>query len=318
MLIVLSAAARFHAKPVTECAVQSVPRLASKAKALAQELRRLEAKDIKKQLHVNDALAKQYEKHLTNFEAQKTVPACCLYDSPLFNALAAPSFDEEDAEWANKHIRIFSGLYGFLRPFDEIQPLGLPVSLSTKLKNSKGNFLKDYWQEPIMKEVSEGLKRLPMPVIVNCGAVEDDMKVLDQEHLISELGTRIASVDFKFANKDDAAEARGEFVRWAIEQRCFTVEELLEFKGLGVEEGVSGLFRVNPKASSVDSIMFEPDGGGDGGWSTKMAEYSGSKKAFMKEEASGKNRYKRTEINKAIVKRDAKETKKNRKANAVY
>ena len=39
--------------------------------------------------------------------------------------------------------------------------------------------------------------------------------------------------------------------------------------------------------------------GGDGGWRQKMAEYDGSRKKFVKEFASGKQRHMRTEINKS-------------------
>uniref|UniRef100_A0A7S4R5B4 Uncharacterized protein n=2 Tax=Alexandrium monilatum TaxID=311494 RepID=A0A7S4R5B4_9DINO len=312
MFFLLSGAVRFHAKPVLECAVRSHPRLGNKAKALAQELHRLEAKDIKKQLHVNDALAKQYVAHLQDFEKQQPVSACCLYDTPLFNSLNAPDFDEDDADWANSYVRIFSGLYGLLRPYDEIQPLSLPVSMGTKLTNSKGKFLRDYWRAPVQQELLDGLQKLPMPVIVTLAA-EEDNELLDKEILPE--GTRIARVNFKTIDKDDAQTATGEFMRWALENRCMTVEELLDFKGLNVEEhGAS--YRVNPKASEPDKIVFEENigDGGSGGWSKKLAEFEGSKKKFIRENASGKDRWKRTEINKALIKGD----KKKRSKSVVY
>lgn len=300
MFFLLSGAVRFHAKPVLETAVRSRPRLNNKAKALAQELNRLEAKDIKKQLHVNDALAKQYVKHLQDFERQQAVPAVCLYDTPLFNSLGASSFEEDDANWANSYVRIFSGLYGLVRPYDEIQPLSLPVSLGTKLTNSKGKFLRDYWREPVQQEISDGLGKLPMPVIVTLAA-EEDNELLNKEVLPEH--TRIARVQFKTIDKEDGASAIGEFVRWALETRCMTVEELLEFRGLDAEEqGAS--FRMNAKKSQPDVIVFEENiGQGDsGGWSKKRAEYEGSTKAFIKEFASKENRWKRTEMNKALRK----------------
>lgn len=313
MLFVLSAAGRFHAKPAAECALRSMPRLQHKARALAAELKRLQAKDIKKQLHVNDALAKQYEKFLGNFEGQSPVAACSLYDSPFWKGLDAASFDKDDAEWTNDYVRVFSGLYGLLRPFDEIQPLSLPVVLNTKLKNSKGNFLRDYWREPITKELQDGLKHLPMPVIVNL-ASEEDSQVLDLSTLPE--GTNLATVDFKMVKKGEAAEAKGEFLRWALENRCMTVEDLLEFRGL-VEEDEEATFKLSPKASKGNTIVFEENigEGSDGGWSRKLAESGKGKAAFIKEVAGGKKtKYMRTEINKAF----AKESKQRRKAHAVY
>jgi len=292
--------------------LRSTPRLGTKAKVLAAELRRLEPKDIKKQLHVNDALAKQYAQHLGQFESRQPIPACCLYDSPLFNSAGLTEFDEDDADWANSHVRVFSGLYGFLRPFDEIQTLSLPVGLNTKLTNSKGKFLRDFWRDAIKKDIEETLQRLPMPVILNLAA-EEDNSLLHPDVLPE--GTRVATVDFKTIDKSSAMDAKGEFLRWMLENRCMTVEELLEFKGL-VEDGEAATFRVHPKASSPDAIVFEENigDGGDGGWSKKLAQFGGSKSKFVKEFASGKDRWRRTEMNKALM----KDEKQKRKKQAFY
>merc|ERR1712137_1247996 len=96
-----------------------------------------------------------------------------------------------------------------------------------------------------------------------------------------------------------------------LENRCMSVEELLEFRGL-VEEGHPATFRVHPKHSSPDSIVFEEnvgDGGG-GGWARKLAQFGGSKAKFMKENAGGKDRWKRTEMSKALNKDDKKKRSK--------
>lgn len=308
MLFVLSAAVRFHAKPVTECVTRSTPRLASKAKALVSELRKLEPKDIKKQLHVNDALAKEYAKTLNNFEGTRPVPAVGLYDNKMFASLDATSWEYDDADWAQSNIRVLSGLYGLLKPFDEIQPLSLPVGLGTKLPTSKGKFLRDYWRESVQKELNDSLQKLPMPVIINCASEEDTMGIYDEAGLPE--GTRIANIDFKTIERGAVPEAVGEFVRWAIERRCMTVEELLDFKG-NIDEGEEPTYRLSPKSQGKDMLVFEEaiGEGSGGGWGKKMAEFGSSKGKFIKEFASGKDRYKRSEINKAMV----KETKKNRK-----
>lgn len=308
----LSAATRFHAKPVSEVALRTSPRLTHKAKALAAELRRLEAKDIKKQLHVNDVLAKQYETHLNNFEKQSPIPAVCLFDSPLYASLDAASFDLDDAEWANQTIRIYSGIYGLIRPFDEIQPLSLPVSLGTKLTTTKGKFLRDYWREPLTLELENMLRDLPSPVLVNCGALDTDTEVLTPEMLPD--GTRVTKVDFKLRGKGSGSgEAIGEFVRWALENRCTTVDEFLEFRGL-VDEDAPAHYRISAKGSKGGDIVFEENIGGNDSWQQKIADSGKSKGAFVKEFVSGKNRYKRTEMNKAL----AKDARQKRKNHAVY
>merc|ERR1719195_366309 len=132
-------------------------------------------------------------------------------------------------------------------------------------------------------------------------------------------GTQVTTVTFKINDKEAAGTALGEFVRWAMETRAMTTEELLEFKGLIDDEGdpIGTQYRVNPKASNESKIVFEQRRGDatDGGWNRKLADFDGSRSKFIREVASGKDRYKRGEINKAL----RKEVSKKRKANsAVY
>ena len=93
------------------------------------------------------------------------------------------------------------------------------------------------------------------------------------------------------------------------------VEDLLEFRGL-VDDDEPAAFRLSPKRSKPDLIVFEANinEGAGGSWKKNLVESGLSKHAFVKSEASGKNRFKRSEINKAL----AKEDKKRRKNAAVY
>ncbi len=53
----------------------------------------------------------------------------------VYQGLAATSFSETDLEYASENLRILSGLYGILKPFDQIQPYRL--EMGTKLANEK-------------------------------------------------------------------------------------------------------------------------------------------------------------------------------------
>ncbi|WP_207671439.1 peroxide stress protein YaaA [Clostridium thermarum] len=63
----------------------------------------------------------------------------------VFQALKAEDFDSEDIEFAQKSLRILSGLYGILRPTDFIQPY--PLEMGQKLENQKGSNLYSFWQD---------------------------------------------------------------------------------------------------------------------------------------------------------------------------
>mmetsp|Transcript_78939 Transcript_78939/g.219491 ORF Transcript_78939/g.219491 Transcript_78939/m.219491 type:complete len:205 (+) Transcript_78939:1-615(+) len=197
---------------------------------------------------------------------------------------------------------IFSGLYGILRPYDEIQPLSLPVRLSTKLTNSKGPFLRSYWKEAVQKELHAALLKQPEPTIINCASEEDCVDVLDIDTLPA--GARICSVTFNNMDSESANEAKGTFVRWALDNGCMTVEELLEFTG---GDEAAPPFRVSPKNSNPDKIVFEKATGDS--WGKRLKESGLNKGEFMQTVAKGKNRYMRTEINKAMAKEQNKRVK---------
>lgn len=172
--------------------------------------------------------------------------------------------------------------------------------------------MQDYWRDPVNKELAESLKHLPMPVMINMAA-QQDTDIIDKDALPKY--TSVMSVDFK-TKKGNGAEEKGEFIRWAMEQQVMSIEELLEYRGL-VEEDEAASYRICTKGSVGDAIVFEDNvgEGGGGGWKKKLADSGGGKRALIKEFASGKNRYKRTELNKAMT----KESKQQRKAqSAIY
>lgn len=269
----------------------------------------MDAKEIKKQLHVNDQLSKTYMEQLMKFEKSKIVPAAGLYDSDFFNALDVQSLDEDDAEWTNQNVKIFSGLYGLLRPFDEIAPLGLPLTLSTKLTTSKGKYLHSFWHDPIVHELNEHFRKMPMPVVINLAKEEDSGKILE-----GDLPKDMQVITVGFRQVDDAGTAKGEFLRWALVNRCMTVEDLLEYQGdIDEEAGEEPIYRVSTKDQSDNKILFE-EVKRKNSVQDQFRESGLSKKKFIKQESSGKNRYKRGEMEKAME----KDKKRSRAKSAVY
>ena len=68
--------------------------------------------------------------------------------------LDAESLNNKQIKFAQKHLRILSGLYGILRPMDVIKPYRL--EMGTKLETSKGKNLYDFWGDCNSKECFKG------------------------------------------------------------------------------------------------------------------------------------------------------------------
>ncbi|CAE7358764.1 unnamed protein product, partial [Symbiodinium sp. CCMP2456] len=138
-----------------------------------------------------------------------------------------------------------------------------------------------------------------------------DQVLVDKDKLPE--GARVVKVDFKISRKEEALAAKGELLRWMMQNRCMTVEELLEFKGLEADDDEEmTAYRLHKNQPNPDVLVFEEDRGegGDGGWNKKFQEFGGSKVKFVKEFATGKDKYRRGEIKKALEKDEKKQRKK--------
>lgn len=54
-------------------------------------------------------------------------PTALVFDGPAYRSFDASSFNAQQYEFAQKHVRILSGLYGVLKPWDLIQEYRLEV-----------------------------------------------------------------------------------------------------------------------------------------------------------------------------------------------
>lgn len=82
-------------------------------------------------------------------------PAIFAYDGIQYKSIAPESISKDGIEFLNDHLRIISGLYGVLRPFDMIDEYRL--EMQTKIKvNDKAN-LYSFWDGSIAGNIAEDL-----------------------------------------------------------------------------------------------------------------------------------------------------------------
>ena len=73
--------------------------------------------------------------------------AVLAFNGVVYEGLNASSLSNEDLDWAQRHLRILSGLYGLLRPLDLMQAYRL--EMGTRLASPRGKNLYDYWGEKL-------------------------------------------------------------------------------------------------------------------------------------------------------------------------
>ncbi|MBN2657035.1 MAG: YaaA family protein [Spirochaetales bacterium] len=80
-------------------------------------------------------------------------PAMLSYSGTVFQHMDVPSMNREEWEYAAGHVRILSGLFGYLRPADRVFPYRL--EMKTALKNREGAGLYPYWRGKITRCLAE-------------------------------------------------------------------------------------------------------------------------------------------------------------------
>ena len=76
-----------------------------------------------------------------------------VFKGDVYQGLDIDSFQKKILDFAQKHLRILSGLYGILKPLDVIEPYRL--EMGTKLKTKNGSDLYDFWGKIFQKKLKK-------------------------------------------------------------------------------------------------------------------------------------------------------------------
>lgn len=172
MLILLSPAKTLDMTPVATPATQ--PRLLKDTKALAGILRKKSRADIQDLMHVSEKLADLNFNRFQDFTLPLTEanakPAGLAFRGDVYQDLEFETFNDTEAEFANRQIRILSGLYGILRPNDLMAAYRL--EMGTRLANKRGKNLYEFWGDRITKIINEDLAANGDDLILNLASQE--------------------------------------------------------------------------------------------------------------------------------------------------
>jgi cytoplasmic iron level regulating protein YaaA (DUF328/UPF0246 family) len=138
----------FDPNPLAE---HSQPQLLPQATELAQNLKKLKPQQIASLMSVSDNLAElnhqRFQDFATPFKLGPAKQAALAFKGDVYGGLDAESLSAEDWQFAQQHLRILSGLYGYLRPLDLILPYRL--EMKTRLQNKRGENLYQFWDQQI-------------------------------------------------------------------------------------------------------------------------------------------------------------------------
>jgi cytoplasmic iron level regulating protein YaaA (DUF328/UPF0246 family) len=253
MIILLSPAKIQNFKQQDIITDYTKPFFMNEAEQLVELMRDLSPAELSKLLEINSNLSHlNTDRHLNwhrPFSLKNAKQAVLVFDGEVYRGLDAKSLNTDEIAYMQIHLRLFSGLYGLLRPLDLIQPYRIDVS--SKLKNPNGKDLYAFWKEKVTDKVISDLRKSGKPqVIINLASSEYIKTLNTKNHKLN-----IIDIEF-YEYKNDklkqiviyTKKARGMMARFIIQNRIEKVEDLQGFS----EEG----YWFSPQMSTETKIVF--------------------------------------------------------------
>ena len=159
MLFVISPAkALDYTSPATAVSATE-PELLSQAKQLIAVMNKKSPQEVAQLMSLSDKLAAlnvaRYAAWRAKPAADAVRPAVFAFDGDVYDGLGARTLPADSLNWMQGHVRILSGLYGSMRPLDNLQAYRL--EMGTKLATERGADLYHFWGDRIAKSLNQAL-----------------------------------------------------------------------------------------------------------------------------------------------------------------
>ena len=244
MRIIISPAKKMR-RDEDSLAPRGLPAFLPEAKRLLTALRAMPPEALQRLWRCNDAIARQNVERLRDMDLERNLtPAILSYEGIQYQYMAPGVLETDQLDYLQDHLRILSGFYGLLRPFDGVTPYRLEMQARLSVDGCRDLYA--FWGDKLAgalaaetdlvvdlasKEYSRAVKpRLPASVrFLTCTFGER------QGEKVVEKGTLCKM-------------ARGRMVRYLAERNAAGPAEIRGFSELG--------YRFNEALSREDHYIF--------------------------------------------------------------
>lgn len=223
MLIVISPAKTldYTTSPTTNTFTQ--PDLLEHSQELIDQLQILSPADIGQLMSISDKLAglnaARFEAWQQPFTPENAKQAVLAFKGDVYTGLAAETLSETELTFAQKHLRILSGLYGLLKPLDLMQAYRL--EMGTRFANKRGKDLYSFWGNIITDRLNEELANADDNTLINLASNEYFKSVKTSQleaDIITPIFKDLKNGQYKIISMY-AKKARGMMVRYIIDKQ---------------------------------------------------------------------------------------------------
>jgi len=255
MLALISPAKTLDYETALPTDTYTQPRLLEQSQQLIDVCRKLSATEIASLMTVSEKIAnlnvERFRDWNAEFDFSNARQALFAFKGDVYTGLDAYHLKDHDIDFAQQHLRMLSGLYGLLRPLDLMMPYRL--EMGTKLKNSRGNNLYEFWGSIITEQINQDLAEIDAKLLVNL-ASDEYYKSVNEKKIQAEI-IKPVFLDQKNGKYKVisfyAKKARGLMARYLIENKLSQVEQLKAFDSEG--------YYFDAESSSDKELVFKRD-----------------------------------------------------------
>ena len=229
--------------------VQALPVFLKDAENIADILRNMSEPDLKKLWKCNDSITELNIRRLKNMDLHRCLtPAILAYEGIQYQYMAPNVLTGDGMDYIQEHLRILSGFYGILRPFDGITPYRLEMQAKLNIANAKDLYA--YWGSRLARSLFS-----ETDCVLNLASKEYSVCISKF------LPDNVRFISFIFGEERDGKiiekgtmckMARGEMVRYLAENQITNLDEIKNFSGLG--------YRYDSNRSNINTYVFVFDG----------------------------------------------------------
>ena len=151
MRIIISPAKKMNAD-TDSFPSRGLPRMLERTEALLAKLREMSYEELKALWKCNDQIAELNFRRLRDMDLRRGLaPAIMAYEGIQYQYMAPGVFTREALDYVSEHLRILSGFYGVLLPFDGVTPYRL--EMQAKLPVGGAADLYGFWGGAIAGEI---------------------------------------------------------------------------------------------------------------------------------------------------------------------
>ncbi len=239
MLILTSPAKTLDYEKPFQAPYQTQPSFLKQSAELVEVLKGMSVPQLEKLMSVSTEIADVNVKRFQIWQPKHTMensrPAIVAYSGRIYEQIHENSYTEQQSSYLQESLRIVSGLYGILKPYDLIQPYRLEMNIP--LANSKGKDLYVFWKDLLTQNLNHEIEQRSEACVISLASLEY-LSAVD----VKSLKAPLISIVFNQQKKGKIhsfgllnRKARGMMIDFMVKNRVYDIKQLETFDTEGYQ-----------------------------------------------------------------------------------